>query len=211
MIDENTVDTEEEALNFINKYGFVTLFPVRKVVFPNLYQAAVGKDREEKFDKAWSWADNLATKKMIHYGKFVRKQVTLISLDMFQYFYRLYKRKEFAEVPQRILEYLRKHGATSTTDLRKKLDLTGRENKSKFATAMDELQLGFAIAVVDRGPPPKMTYTWNLLERWMPNDMLRKAHSLNENTCGQRIMAKLFNNKLISKQEDAEKLFGKGR
>lgn len=211
MIDENTVNTEEEALNFINKYGFVTLFPLRKVVFPNLYQAAAGKGREEKFDRAWSWADNLATKKMVHYGKFIRKQVTLISLDVFPYFYRLYKRKEFAEVPQRILEYLRKHGATSTTDLRRKLDLTGRENKSKFAAAMDELQLGFAIAVVDRAPPPKMTYTWDLLERWMPDDVLGKAHVLNENICRERIMAKLFDNKLISKRQDVEKLFGKGR
>lgn len=33
MIDENTVNTEEEVLNFTNKYGFVTLFPLRKVVF----------------------------------------------------------------------------------------------------------------------------------------------------------------------------------
>jgi len=211
MTDENTVDTEEEALNFINQHGFVTLFPLRRIVFQNLYQVAVGKNREEKFDKAWKWADNLAMKKRIHYGKFLHKQVTLISLDMLPYFYKLHKRKEFTIVPRRILEYLRKHGATSTTNLRKELDLSGRENKSKFAGAMDELQLGFAIAIVDRGPPPKMTYTWNLLERWMPDDVLKKAQALNESVCRERIVAKLLKNKSISKREDAEKFFGKGR
>lgn len=211
MTDENTVDTEEEALSFINKYGFVTLFPLRKIVFPNLYQATAGKNREEKFERAWKWADDLATMKRIHYGKFLHKQVTLISLDMLPYFYKLYKRKEFTTVPRRILEYLRKHGATSTTDLRKELDLLGRENRSKFAGAMDELQLGFAVAIVDRGPPPKMTYTWNLLERWMPDNVLKKAQALNESVCRERIVAKLLKNRLISKREDAEKLFGKGR
>lgn len=211
MMDENTVNTEEEALHFTNKYGFVTLFPLRKVIFPNLYQAVAGKGREEKFDKTWSWADNLAMKKQIHYGKFVRKQVTLISLAMFPHFYKLYKRNEFPEIPQRILEHLHKQGATTTTDLRKKLELTGRENKSKFTAAMDELQLGFAIAIVNRGAPPRMTYTWDLLERWMPRDVLRQANALKASVCRERIVAKLLNNKLISKQEDAEKLLGKRR
>jgi hypothetical protein len=211
MTDENTVNTEEEALSFINQHGFVTLFPLRKIVFQNLYQAAVGKNREEKFDKAWNWADNLAMKKRIHYGKFLHKQVTLISLDMLPYFYKLYKRKEFTDVPRRILEYLRKHGATSTTNLRKELDLSGRENKSKFAGAMGELQLGFAIAIVDRGPPPRMTYTWNLLERWMPDNVLQKAQALNDSVCRERIVTKLLENKSISKREDAKKFFGKGR
>jgi hypothetical protein len=211
MTDENTVNTEEEALSFINQHGFVTLFPLRKIVFQNLYQAAVGKNREEKFDKAWNWADNLAMKKRIHYGKFLHKQVTLISLDMLPYFYKLYKRKVFSDVPRRILEYLRKHGATSTTNLRKELDLSGRENKSKFAGAMGELQLGFAIAIVDRGPPPRMTYTWNLLERWMPDNVLQKAQALNDSVCRERIVTKLLENKSISKREDAKKFFGKGR
>lgn len=148
-------------------------------------------------------------KKQIHYGKFVGKQVTLISLGIFPYFYKLYKRKEFNEIPQRILEYLQNQGAMKTTDLRKKLELAGRENKSKFTAAMDDLQLGFAIAIVNRGAPPRMTYTWDLLERWMPKNILRKANALKESVCRERIVAKLLNNKLISKQEEAEKLLGK--
>jgi len=90
MFEENTLTTEEEALSFINKRGFATLFPIRGFSFPNLYQAIAGMNKDEKFEKAWQWADNLAQMKRVHYGKFVRKQVTLISLEMFPYFYKLY-------------------------------------------------------------------------------------------------------------------------
>ncbi len=48
MFEENTLTTEEEAFRFINKYGFVTLFPKRGFSFPNLYQATAVKDKDEK-------------------------------------------------------------------------------------------------------------------------------------------------------------------
>lgn len=41
MFEENTLMTEEEALRFINKYGFVTLFPIKGFSFPNLYEATL--------------------------------------------------------------------------------------------------------------------------------------------------------------------------
>ncbi len=44
--------TLEEALRFVNKYGIVTLFPIRGLSFPNLYQATFGKSKEERFQRA---------------------------------------------------------------------------------------------------------------------------------------------------------------
>ena len=115
MFEENTLTTEEESLRFINKYGFVTLFPIKDFSFPNLYQATAGRNKDEKFEKAWQWADNLAEKKKIHYGKLVRKQVTLISLEMFPCFYKLYGERKLNKTAQRILVFLKQRGATSTT------------------------------------------------------------------------------------------------
>jgi len=206
MFEENILATEHEALGFVDKYGLVTLFPIRGFSFPNLYQAIAGKDRNEKFDRTWQWADNLAQKKRIYYGKFVCKQVTLISLEVFPYVYRLNKRNDFNDVSRAILEFLGQHGATSTTNLRKQLQLAGRKKKSTFVKSMDELQLGFAISVVDRAKTAQMTYTWDLLERWMPKELLEKAENVDETTAEERIKAKLLDNKVFPKLEDG-KLF----
>jgi len=208
MTYENTLNTEDEALNFVNKYGCVTLFPIKGVAFPSLYRAASGKNREEKFTRTWTWADQMAQKKKIHYGKLVKKQVTLISLEMFPHFYRQCRRTEFSGRPKKIIDFLKRHRATSTTDLRKGLNLVGRENKNEFIKAMDLLQLAFAIAIVDREESPKMTYTWDLLERWMPKDLLRKAEALNEEDAKEKISTKLVENKIIDKAEEAGKLLG---
>jgi hypothetical protein len=204
MFEENKLTTEEEALRFINKYGFVTLFPIKGFSFPNLYQATAGKDKEEKFEKAWQWADNLAEKKKIHYGKLVRKQVTLISLEMFPYFYKLYRKRKLGKTAQKILAFLKQRGATSTTLLKKNLDLMGKAKKYVFMKAMDELQLAFSVAIVGREKSPKMTYAYDLIERWMPRELLKKAEDINEDTAKGRIKAKLLENRVFSKHEDAE-------
>jgi len=206
MFEENTLTTEKEALSFINKYGLATLFPIRRFSFPNLYQATAGKNREEKFSRAWQWADNLSEKKKIHYGKLVRKQVTLISLEMFPNFYRLYGKRKLSETAQKILDFLKQKGATSTTLLKKNLNLMGKEKKSEFTKAMDELQATFSVAIVAREESPKMTYSYDLMKRWMPKDLIEKALDISDNTAKERIKAKLLENRVFSNQEDAETL-----
>ena len=196
--------TEEEALRFTGKYGFVTLFPIRGFSFPNLYQATAGRNKEEKFEKAWQWADNLAEKKKIHYGKLVRKQVTLISSEMFPYFYKLYGKRKLNKIAQKILSFLKQNRTTSTTLLKKNLNLTGKAKKYEFTKAMDELQVTFSVAIVGREKSPKMTYSYDSIERWMPRELLKKAEDTNENTARERIKAKLLENAVFPEHEDAE-------
>lgn len=100
--------TRQEALRFINRYGIVTLFPIRGLSFPNLYEATFGKSKEERFQRAWEWADYLSEKKKIHYGKLVRGQVTLISLEMFPHFYGIRRECKLSKSAQNILGFLRK-------------------------------------------------------------------------------------------------------
>jgi len=204
MFEENTLTTEEEALSFINKYGFITLFPIRGFSFPNLYQATAGRNKDEKFEKAWQWADNLAEKKKIHYGKLVHKQVTLISLEMFPYFYKLCGKRELSETAQKILAFLKERGVTSTTLLRKNLNLTGKAKKYGFTKAMDELQVTFSVAIVGREKSPKITYSYDLIERWMPTELLTRAEDIDEITAKERVNGKLLENRVFTKHGDAE-------
>ncbi len=204
MFGKNTLTTKEEALGFINKFGLVTLFPIKGSTFPNLYHATAGKDKEEKFEKAWQWADNLAEQKKIHYGKLVRKQVTLISLEMFPYFYRLRGKRELGKTAQIILAFLKQRGATSTTVLRNDLNLAGKAKKYEFLKAIDELQMAFSVAIVGREESRRMTYSYDLIERWMPKELLNKAEDASEKAAKERIKAKLLEGGVFSKPEDAE-------
>jgi hypothetical protein len=99
---------------------------------------------------------------------------------------------------------LKQRGTTSTTLLKKSLNLTGKAKKYKFMKAMDELQSTFSVAIVGREKSPKMTYSYDLIERWMPADLLKKAEDITESTAREKIKAKLLENKVFSKHEDAE-------
>jgi len=200
---EAMIRTEKEALAFIEKHRLVTLFPVKNIAFPSLYGSTAGKSREEIFEKAWAWADNLAQQKKIYYGKLVGKQVTLVSLEVFPYIFKLYHMKEeLNTTAKKILDYLTRHGATSTTRLRKQLNLIGKERKSQFTKAMDQLQLNHTITVVAREKSPKMTYTWDLIERWLPRELFKKSESTTETVAKERIVTKMLESRAISRLEE---------
>jgi YesN/AraC family two-component response regulator len=209
MLEEDTLASMKGALEFINKYGAVTLFPIRKLTaFPSLYRATKG-NRQQKFDNAWGWADKLAENKQIHYGKLIRKQVTLVSLEMFPYFYKVYNKIPLSEDAKKIREYIKKRGSTSTSDLRKNLGFAGKENKQRFANAIDQLQTAFFIAIVGREKPPKMTHIYDLIERWMPKQLVENAQKTETKTAKEKIVEKLLENKIITNPSDAKIFLGK--
>ncbi len=76
--------------------------------------------------------------KLIHYGKLVNKQVTLVSLELFPLLYKLCRTKALSETARQILGFLDIHGSASTTFLRKSLGFWGKEGKNTFAKAVVE-------------------------------------------------------------------------
>ena len=208
MFEEDTLTNEHEALEYISKYGVVTLFPVRGLSFPSLYKATKGS-RQEKFENAWKWADELGYKKQIYYGKLVGKQVTFFSIEMFPYFYKLYRNIPLNQTAQRILDIIKQNGPTSTTTLRKNLDLWGKEKKNEFTKAIDQLQMAFAVAIVSREKPPRQTHIYDLTENWMPKVLLQKAESTTEATAKEKVLAKMLKNQIISNPQDLKRILPK--
>ncbi len=204
MRETNTIASKEKALALINHYGMVTLFPIKATSFPNLYQAIKGT-REIKLTRTWMWSDQLAQDKHIHYGKLIRKQVTLLSLALFPAFFRLARERPLSTTAQRLLTYLRDHGKTSTTTLRKHLGFHTKAQKPAFLRAITELQTALAIAIVERGPPPRHTYTYDLMERWMPQHLLKKARSLPLEAARDKISNQMLNTQIISTPQDAKR------
>lgn len=123
---------------------------------------------------------------------------------MFPYFYKLYGKRKLSETAQKIFDFIKHKGATSTTLLKKNLNLAGKEKKTEFTKAMDELQATFSVAIVAREKSPKMTYSYDLMERWMPRDLIEKSLTVSENIARERIKARLLENRVFSNQEDAE-------
>jgi hypothetical protein len=208
MFEEDTLTTMEEARDFINKYGAVTLFPIRKLAFPSLYRATKG-NRQEKFDNAWAWADRLGESKQVHYGKLIRKQVTLVSLEMFPYFYKIYSQTPLSEDAKKIYDFIKNRGATTTSGLRKNLNFAGKENKGRFVNAIDQLQTAFAIAIVGREKPPKMTHIYDLMDRWMPKQLIENAHKAETSTAKEKIVKKLLENRVVTGPSEARVYLGR--
>jgi hypothetical protein len=205
LVLENTTNSKEEALAFINNHGIVTLFPIRGKSFPSLYAATKG-NRKEKFDNAWRWADELAMGKLIHYGKLVQNQVTLVSLELFPFLYRLCRTSDLSSNAKRILGFLEKNGSASTTILRKSLGFLGSGKKVGFTKAIDESQRAFHIAVVEREKTSRMTYTYDLTERWILNALIEKAEKIDKEEARAKVVTKLMEIQTISKPADMEKL-----
>lgn len=205
MFEENTLTSEQDALKYINRYGVVTLFPVKGLTFPSLYKATKGS-RQQKFENAWKWADELGYKKQIHYGKLVRRQVTFFSLEMFQYFYKLCRSTPLGQSAQQILDFIDKNGPSSTTVLRKNLGLWGKEKKNEFARAIDQLQMAFALVIVSRENPPKMTHIYDLTENWMPKVLLQKAKSITKAAAEEKILVRMLKNRVISDPKELKRI-----
>jgi len=72
---------------------------------------------------------------------------------------------------------------------------------------MDELLLTFNVAIVGREKAPKMTYTYDLIERWMPKALFEKAEKIDRAEAKAKIIAKLVENRVVSKLTDVESLF----
>jgi hypothetical protein len=125
-------------------------------------------------------------------------------MEMFPSFYKLYKRNNFTSITQEILAFIKERGPMSTMDLRKNSGLTDKNKKNGFANAVGNLQMAFSVVVVDKGGPPRHTYTWDLTENWIPRELIRGAKLIDKQAAKAKIVAKLLEYHVVSDFEEAE-------
>ena len=82
----------EEALNFVNRRGFIYFWPIKGVEMPNLWtavagQRAVADAHDDPGHVTWGWKDKMLDKRLWYYAKILRGKATIISLDVAPYFY----------------------------------------------------------------------------------------------------------------------------
>jgi hypothetical protein len=182
------VQTEPEALDFLNDVGLCLLFSAKDVELPSLWGAICGEDRpvpshHDDYDLglAWNWKDTLPIAGKVLYGKFLRRKPVFVSLELAPYLYALlpnygdpaqdylqdYQDGRLSAEAKQVYEVLLEQGALPTSRLRIDAGLSGKGNAARFDRALAELQMDMRITKVAISDANRWgyCYVYDLLSR----------------------------------------------
>lgn len=159
--------SKEEAIDYVNERGFIFFWPIKGVVFPNLWQAVAGDrpvadQHDDPGHITWGWKDSLLGQRQWYYAKILRKKATIIALHTAPYFYALsenygapeddyltlYEQGKLTLEARQIYETLLNEGPLDTIALRKAIRMTNRVSDSRFNRAIADLQADFKVLPV---------------------------------------------------------------
>jgi hypothetical protein len=187
----------DDAVDFVEERGFVTLWPIHGIDLPSLWGAVAGErpvssDHDDPGHVTWGWKDSMLDQRRWYYGKLLRGKATFVSLDVLPNFYALSRRvadiDDFREAyhaghlsmeAKLIAEALLERGPTDTVRLRQITHLTSKGSKSRFNKALTDLQRGLwilPIGVAEAGSW-RYAFIYELLDRWFP-EIPERAHHM---------------------------------
>jgi hypothetical protein len=158
------VETEEEAIEYVNARGFVMFRPIKGVVMPSLWTAVAGdrtvpNEHDDPGHVTWGWKDSLLGRRRWYYTKVLRKKATIISLDVVPYFYALsenfgspeddyltqYRDGMMTTEAKQIYEVLLREGPMNSPALRRATSMKDNKSNYRFNRGLTELQGDFKV------------------------------------------------------------------
>jgi hypothetical protein len=226
---ENRVQSEAQALAFVNEIGFCFLFHDHETEIPTLIGAISGCRREyvnDHYDadigRAWEWKDSLPVRGEIYYGKQLRSKPTLISLELLPCFYALtpnygelddylqeYAEGTFTQDAKAVYEALLLHGAQPTTHLRRFAGLGGGGAIARrFERAITELQVGMKIVKVGISDVSRWgyAYVYDVFLRRFP-DVPAAARVFSRDQAMEIILLRHLRNVIAESEPGLKRLF----
>ncbi len=218
----------DQAIDFVERRGFVFFWPIRDIVMPSLWGAVAGDrqvadEHDDPGHVTWGWKDALLGKRRWYYGRILRKRNTIISLHAAPYFYALsenygdyeedyliqYEQGRMTQEAKLVYEALLKNGALDTLTLRKEAHLTGSQSDSPFNNALNSLMADFKVLPVGISDAGAWHYAhiYNITARHLP-DVVEKARFIQENQARVEIARLYFDSVGAAHQNDLIKLFG---
>ena len=203
--------TRDDAVDFVEERGFLTLWPIQGIDLPSLWTAVAGDrpvavDHDDPGHVTWGWKDSMLDQRRWYYGKLIRGKATFVSLGTILSFYALSKRvadlDDFREAYQAghltreaklIADALLERGPTNTVRLRQITQLTSKKSKSRFNKALTDLQRGLwilPVGVADAGSW-RYAFIYELLDRWFP-EIPERAHTLTTQKARATLAASYF-------------------
>jgi hypothetical protein len=205
------VTTREQAIDFVNRRGFVHFWPVKGVLLPSLWAAVAGdrpvpNEHDDPGHVTWGWKDELLGARRWYYAKVLRKKATFIALDVVPYFYALsenygepeqdyllqYQEGRMTFEAKAVYETLLGEGPLDSISLRKLARQGSRESESRFNRALELLQADFKILPVGvaQAGAWKYAFVYDLVHRFYP-DLPQQARPIRQAEA-QRRLAELY-------------------
>ena len=226
---ELRLQSEQEALRFINEVGFCFLFGDQDVEIPTLWAAICGSRRavpNEHFDRevglTWDWKDTLPTRGEVYYGKLLRGKPTLVSLELLPHFYALspnygsiedyleqYEEGRLSVEAKNIYEVLLKEGGMATSRLRQLAGLAGGGVAARrFDRALAELQVGLKIVKVGISDANRWgyAYVYDLFLRRFP-EIPELARQISSDQAMATLLLRHLHNVVVETERAAQHLF----
>jgi hypothetical protein len=217
----------EDALDFVEARGFVTLWPIKGVDLPSLWTGVVGdrpltSDHDDAGHITWGWKDAMLDQRRWYYGKLLRGKATLVSLSMLPYFYALSERVgdlddynlayddgKLTWEAKSVADAVFKSGPLNTIDLREKAHLSAASAKYRFDRALTVLQGGLWLLPVGISNAGAWHYSfiYELFERWYP-DVLSHARKINRREAGAKLLGCYLASVGAAKFRKIQLLFG---
>jgi hypothetical protein len=220
------VRTKEEAIDYVNRLGFIFFWPIQGIILPSLWVAACGdrpvpNEHDDPGHVTWDWKDSNLGKHIWYYGKILRKKATIISMSIVPNFYALsenygspeedyltvYEQGRMTQEAKAVYEALLDNGPLDSIALRKSAHLSSRESESRFTRALSDLQSDFKImpvGVVDAGTW-HYSFAYDIVSRYEP-ELVEKARYLGELDARQKIIELYFHSVGAAQSRDLMKL-----
>lgn len=223
----NRIKSKDQAIQFVNKRGFIYFWPIKDALLPSLWVAVAG-DRpvanahDDPGHVTWGWKDSLLGTKRWYYAKVLRKKATIISLSVAPYFYALsenygspdedyqiqYMQGEMTQEAKAVYEALLFEGALDTINLRKAANLSSRESDSRFNRALVDLQADFKVLPIGTSQSGgwRYSFVYELVHRHHP-ELVEKARLIQEDDARSELTHLYFKSVGAATRRDVIKIF----
>jgi len=222
--------TLDDAVDFVEERGFVTLWPIKGIDLPSLWTAVAGdrpvsSDHDDPGHVTWGWKDSMLDQRRWYYAKLLRGKATFVSLEVLPNFYALSKRvadiDDFREAyhaghlsmeAKLISDAILMNGPTNTVRLRQVTHLTSKGSKSRFNKALSDLQRGLwilPIGVAEAGSW-RYAFIYELLDRWLP-EIPEKAHPMTTQNARAALASSYFTSVGAAESSGLQKIMGWSR
>lgn len=226
------VRSPRSALEFVNAVGLCSTFYCFPEGLGCLWEAVVGRatprwprrsHHDDGIGVTWELKDVLPARRQVYYGKLVRGRPVLVALDLFPAFYALGRGQQRATAyrteydggrlsltAKRIMDCLVRESPQYTRGLRAECFMLEPGKTHEFERAMAELQQGLWIVKTEERYEPTFSYRWDLLERWLP-DQVAEGRRLRRSAALERLLARYLEGAVYSTPALIARLFGLAR
>jgi len=167
----------------------------------------------------WQAKDILPAKRLVYYGKALKKRPAFISLEYFPYFYTLFGRNqaanaylaeylkgELSTAAKNIMDALTENSPQITRDLKLSTGMSHPERRYQFDQAMAELQMKmYAVKIAEFYEP--FTFLWDLVSNQFELE-IEQTQKITFEFAQSKILKKYFENVLVSNIRQIQLLFG---